>query len=294
VYDRKTVRRRRAVLALFVGLSLITLTAYFGESSAGPLHTLQRGVLTVVSPIQEGANRALKPVRDLAGWFDDTLEAKDQRDALRAERDRLRGELVGKESALRENEQLRKLVRVTDNQRLASYTGVTGRVIGQSPTVWYATVTINVGRRDGVTVDDPVRNGEGLVGRVSEVTPNAAQVTLITDHTSAISARVNRNGAPGLVRPDVGDPKDLLLDYIGRGKTVRKGDRVVTAGTSAPRLKSLFPPGIPIGTVARIDEAELDLYQRVHIKPFADLRRLDFVQVLTRPSGDDSVRAEAP
>ena len=91
MYD-KTVRRRRAVLALLVVLSLILLTAYFGESSEGGLHSVQRGFLTVVSPIQNGANKALKPVRDLIGWFGDTLHAKGQRDELRKQVDRLRAE----------------------------------------------------------------------------------------------------------------------------------------------------------------------------------------------------------
>ena len=82
MYD-KTVRRRRAVLALLVVLSLILLTAYFGEASGGRLHSVQRGFLTVISPIQDGANKALKPVRDLFGWFDDTLHAKGQNAELR-------------------------------------------------------------------------------------------------------------------------------------------------------------------------------------------------------------------
>ena len=92
MYD-KTVRRRRAVLALLVVLSLILLTAYFGEASSGGLHSVQRGFLTVVSPIQDGANKALKPVRDLFGWFGDTLHAKGQRNAeLRKQVDKLRRE----------------------------------------------------------------------------------------------------------------------------------------------------------------------------------------------------------
>ena len=74
-------------------LSLILLTAYFGES-AGGLHSVQRGVLEVLSPIQEGANRALKPVRDLFGWFGDTLDAKDERDKLQKERDSLRQQVA--------------------------------------------------------------------------------------------------------------------------------------------------------------------------------------------------------
>ena len=62
----KQVRRRRAILGVLVGVSLILLTAYFGESSSSPLHTVQRGVVEVLSPVQEGASKALKPVRDVA------------------------------------------------------------------------------------------------------------------------------------------------------------------------------------------------------------------------------------
>ena len=93
MYD-KTVRRRRAVLALLVVLSLLLLTAYFGESSGGGLHAVQRAFLTVVSPIQDGANKALKPVREMFGWFGDTVHAKGQRDELRKQIDKLRPELV--------------------------------------------------------------------------------------------------------------------------------------------------------------------------------------------------------
>ena len=74
------VRRRRAVLAALVVLSLFLLTAYFGERSSGPLHGVQRTAMEVLAPIQEGANRALKPFRDLFGWFGDTLDAKDRRE----------------------------------------------------------------------------------------------------------------------------------------------------------------------------------------------------------------------
>ena len=79
----KQVRRRRAVLALLVGISLILLTAYFGESPSSPLHNVQRGIVEVISPIQSGASKVLSPVKDVAGWFSDTFQAKSQRDRLR-------------------------------------------------------------------------------------------------------------------------------------------------------------------------------------------------------------------
>ena len=86
VHD-KQVRRRRAVLALLVGISLILLTAYFGESPDSPLHNVQRGIVEVLSPVQQGASTVLSPVKDVAGWFSDTLNAKSQRDQLRKQVD---------------------------------------------------------------------------------------------------------------------------------------------------------------------------------------------------------------
>jgi rod shape-determining protein MreC len=279
------------VLALLVALSLTLLTAYFGEPAGGLLHTLQRGVLQVLAPIQEGTSVALKPFRDLAGWFDDTLDARKQRDDLRKQRDQLQREVIGAEAARAENQQLRRLLEL-DRSSLASYEPVTARVIGRSPTVWHATINIDSGYVDGVRVNQPVVSGDGLVGKVTTVTHGAAQVTLLTDHTSGVSAKVvtpsvddPENGAYGLVQAPVGRPDDLRLEFVARHSGLQKGDRVVTAGSRSDRLESLFPPGIPIGVVVRVDDEELAQFQRVHIRPFADLRRIDFVQVLTQRSG---------
>jgi rod shape-determining protein MreC len=279
-------------LAVLVAASLVLLTAYFGESAGGGLHALQRGVLQVLSPIQEGTSRALKPFRDLFGWFDDTIHASGERDRLRKERNQLRDQVIGARATQRENSQLRRLVQLDRRDELAAYTKTTSRVIGRSPTLWYATLTIDKGRGDGLRVDQPVISGDGLVGKVSAVTGSAAQVTLITDHQSGVSARVltpaltnNANGLTGVVQPAVGKPEDLLLEFVPRRANIRKGDTVVTAGSRSTRLESLFPPDIPIGVVTKADDEELSQYQRVHIRPFADLRRLGFVQVLVRGGG---------
>jgi len=292
---KQSVRRRRAVLALLVVASLLLLTAYFGESAGGPFHALQRGVLQVTAPIQEGASRALKPFRDLFGWVGDTLDARSERDRLRKERNDLRSRVIGAQAAERENAQLRRLVNLDRSNTLSGYQPVTARVIGRSPTVWYATITVDRGQSDGVRMDQPVVSGEGLVGKVTAVTGNASQVTLITDSTSGVSARVltplvtaGGNGITGVVQPAVGSPRDLLLEFVPRRANISKGDTVVTAGSRSTRLESLFPANLPIGVVTQADDQELSQYQRVHVRPFADLRRLDFVQILTRGGGASS------
>jgi rod shape-determining protein MreC len=288
VHDHKTVRRRRAVLGLLVACSLILLTVSFGGSS-GVLGTVQRGADEVLNPLQEGASRALKPVRDLFGWFGSTFEAKGELERVRAERDRLRDELVGKEAAERENDTLRRQLAMNETLGLERYGPVSARVIGQSSNVWYSTVEVNQGSGDGVRRGMPVISAQGLVGKVSQVTRSSAVVTLITDHTSVVSARENRGGTPGLVRTaSTGNPRDLVLDFLPEEGRLERGDRIVTAGTDprTERFRSLFPPNLPIGEVSRVEDAGSET-EEVHLRPFADLRRLELVQVLTRaPDGN--------
>jgi rod shape-determining protein MreC len=294
VYKR-SVRRRRATLALLVGLSIALLTAYFGESASGGLHAVQRGFLEAMAPLQEGASRALKPARDLVGWAGDVFDAKSDNKKLRREVQDLRNRLVAAQTAERDADQLRALVGFNRSPGFPDgYEPVAARVIARSPTVWYSTITIDKGSDQGVHVDQPVTSGSGLVGKVSDVAADAARVTLLTDHTSGVSAQVVPNGANGLVKATVGNPSDLILDFVEKGRPVAKGATVITSGWRSSRLESLFPRGVPIGRVTRVDNDERELYQRVHLRPFADLRRLDIVEILTRVSGAGEKAALAP
>jgi len=276
---RKQVRRRRAVLALLIIGSFVLLTVTYGQSSG----SVQSGVSAVFSPLQTVADRALKPARDLVGWFDKTFAARGENSKLTEELASARKQAVAGQEALSENTQLRKLVALDRDPPLAesAYRPVTGRVIGRSPTVWNSTVTLDVGSGDGVKVDDPVISGDGLAGIVASTQGGSSQVTLITDHASAVSAKVLPGGVQGVIRPNVGDPEDLILDFIDSTKHVHGGQDVVTSGWRAQGLASLFPPGLPIGEVTSASIVEQEASQQVHLRPYTDIANLDLVQVLT-------------
>ncbi len=288
MYD-KTVRRRRAVLGLLVACSLILLTAYFGETGSGALHSVQRGTSEVLNPVQEGASRALKPVRDLFGWFGDTIAAKGQVEDLRRERDRLRTEVAQNEVRSADYDRLSKLFELDGALDLGDLGPKTGRVIFQSPTVWYATIRVDKGSDDGVEVGHPVINEEALIGRVTAVMGGSAQVTLITDASTKVPARAGRRQEFGIVEPaSAGNPTDLVMNFTQPGAKISVGDRVVTRGTEPDdHAPSRYPVGLPIGRVTRIDHEGTDT-QEIHLRPYADVRSLDFVQILTRPRGPDS------
>lgn len=283
---------------MLVVVSLILLTAYFGESPGSPLHSVQRGVIQVLSPIQEGASRALKPARDLFGWFGDTLDAKKERDQLRAQRDDLLERQIAYDVALQENERLKGLVDVRRNYGLDAYDSVTGRVIVRSTNnLFRDTVQVDAGTGAGVSAGDPVIADGGLVGHVSTAAGNTSVITLITDLRSTVSGRLlngPERGDIGLVRPSLGNPLDLLMQQLDRRTVVRVGQNVVTSGTIAARLESPYPPNIPIGRVTRVDANELYTQNQIHLSPFADLRHLDFVQILTSSPDGEGERAQVP
>ncbi|HEX2095988.1 MAG TPA: rod shape-determining protein MreC [Solirubrobacterales bacterium] len=276
---RKQARRRRAVLALLIAGSFLLLTLTYGQAPSG----VQQGIGAAFNPLADVADRALKPARDLVGWFDETFEARGENSRLRDELAAARKQAVAGQAALNENAQMRELLELDRSPVLAysTFEPVTGRVIARSPTVWHSAVTIDLGREDGVRVDDPVVSGDGLVGRVASVQGGSSQVRLLTDHTSAVSARVLPGGAQGVVRPDVGDPEDLVLDFIKSARNIGAGQAVVTSGWRASELSSLYPANLPIGEVTDASIVDQEASQQVHLRPYADLANLDIVQVLT-------------
>ncbi len=284
---RKQVRRRRAVLLLLVAASLTLLSLYYREgSSGGPLHGAENAVSTIFSPISSVTDRALKPVRDLVNWFHETFDARGDKARLQDQVASLRNQLARQQTQQAEAKELSALNELTSGGIVPDgTTPVTARVVGRSPTVWYSTVTIDHGSSDGIRIDDPVVAAQGLAGKVTQTTPNTAKVTLITDADSAVTARVQPSGATGVVEPNVGNPNDLQLDFLERGSNIAQGQMVVTAGFSTGTLGSIFPPGIPIGHITQATVEEQQAYQRVHLAPFADLRDMDFVKVLTTHSG---------
>lgn len=275
---RKQVRRRRAVLIGLIALGFVLLTITFGSGSGGV-----GGVLgTFLDPVTNGASRALKPARDLVNWFDETMEARGERDRLQQELEEARGLAVAGQVALEDNRQLRKLVDLKEAGKIPdAYDPVTVNVVGRSPTVWFTTVSVNAGSSDGVSINDPVISGDGLVGRISSVSRSGSVVTLISDSSSAVSAMILPGGAQGVVRAKIGDPNSLLMEFLDETRNVQVGQRVVTSGWRGEGISSLYPRGLPVGEISRAPIDQREAIQSVELRPFADIRDLDILQILT-------------
>ena len=279
---RKQVRRRRAILVLLVVACLMLVSISISEAEEGPLHSVQTGIASVLNPIGEGASRALKPARDLVNWFDETLDARGDNDQLEDEVAALRSELLDTQAAAEKAGYANLLAKLIEDAALDGYEPVDSSVVLRSSSAWYGKVTIDAGSDDGVSRNDAVVTADGLIGRVDEVGGSSARVTLITDGTSAVTARVVGKGPVGSIAAVVGAPGKLDFGLIQGGGEVAEGDDLVTAGfTDEGGLESRFPGGIPIGRVDETIPAQQELQQEVRVQPYADLGDLNEVTVLT-------------
>ncbi|MGO9974477.1 MAG: rod shape-determining protein MreC [Solirubrobacteraceae bacterium] len=293
----KQVRRRRAVLGLLVAVSLILLTAYFGESPASPLHSVQRGIVQVLSPIQEGASTVLSPVRSAANWVSETLNARSQVARLRSQNESLESTVARLRQDAIENQHLSALVKLDDSNGLDAYSPVAADVIGQDPSLWYQTIEVDKGTNDGVSQYDPVVGDDGLVGRVEYAYGPVSIVMLQTDPTFGVAAEVqDGSGDTGVLEPQPGNPNALNLTDLNPQAPIQNGQLVVTAGYKDPNdsaLNSLYPPGIPIGTVTSFNQDTLANDRQVQVTPLVDLRNLSVVQILTKAAATNQ-RAQVP
>lgn len=270
-------------------VSVVLLTAYFGKSPSSPLHSIQRGIVAVVSPIQDGASKVLSPVRDVSDWISTTLSAKSQNAQLRRENEALTAQnAIYKQEAI-EFPQLARMIKLDQDIGASSFHPVSASVISRDASLWYQQVAVNAGSGDGVTAGDPVIADGALVGKVSEVTgSSSSEVVLITDHTVNVVAEVQNAGAgaTGVLQPVVGN--NLVLESLPRRTHIQPGDLVVTAGFTDPtdpsKSGSLYPSAIPIGRVGAFSENSLLNSGQVPVTPLASIRRFVAVQILTHPN----------
>jgi rod shape-determining protein MreC len=265
---------------VLVLLSLVLITVYFREPAGGGLHGVQSSGATVLRPFEVGANRIAAPFRDSYGWVAGLIHAKSENARLRARLDKLLAERIQNANAAQQVDELRRQLKYVGLPRFPQdYDYVATDVMSRSPSEFQQQVVIAAGSSNGIRRNDPVVTADGLVGKVSSVAGHSAQVTLLTDANLDVSAIDVNSQATGLVSHGEG-PSTLTLDRVQKSQVLREGDPVVTQGWKFGRLSSLYPYGIPIGTVSGATNSEVDLYWNAQVAPFVHFDSLRSVIVL--------------
>jgi rod shape-determining protein MreC len=271
----QSVGRRRAVVALLVVASLALLSIYFRESDGGRLHSLQSSGAAVLRPFEVAGDRVARPFEDASSWFGGLLHAKSENAKLRKQLDAARQVAIQHRNAVLENGRLRKLLAYRDSASFPKdYRGLAAAVLSRPPSQLSQQIVVAVGSNDGVVAHAPVVTEDGLVGLVTRVGKNQSLVTLLTDETSNVSVVDLRTQASGILR------SGTSVDRVTKDQVVKDGDTLVTAGWHDGPLSSLYPKGIPVGTVISAGQSDVAVYKTISVAPFVDFSALQSVLVL--------------
>jgi rod shape-determining protein MreC len=281
MYDRPR-RRGRAVLAVLLVAAVVVITLDFRQGRQGPVGRLQDVAVAVFGPVQRATGNVLRPVGDFFSGIAQLGRLRGENRRLQDEVSGLRAQQRTYQDVLKENERLRGALSMA--KRCGCRT-VGASVVATSASNFQWAVTIDAGAQQGIAADMAVIDASGLVGRVSKVTADYSTVLLISDPSSGVAASVARNKAPGILRGQ--GEQDLLFEPVRAGTDVRPGDSVVTQGYQG----GVFPAGIPIGGVARVDRVSAQsLVAKVAVQPYADLAALDVVAVVVAKPAPPATR----
>ena len=279
---------------MLVLVSLGLITVYFRESSEGPLHASQRIGVSVLMPFEVAGERVARPFRDAWAWTSDLLDAKSENEKLREENERIRAALIEIQTQSSEAADLSGIATYIAGPSFPDdFEPVVARIIGQPPSPYQQVITISAGSNHGIAVNAPVVTKEGLVGLVIDVNDSNARIRLLTDQDSAVSAQVLGRGARGVVQHGASS-SSLVLDRVEKNEMVEERDTVITSGWRTQEFESLYPHGIPIGTVESVGQQDVDLYKRIQITPLVDFDSLSTVIVLVEKPSQEQPRATNP
>ena len=279
MYERPR-RRQLTILAVLAAAAIVCITVDFRQPDGGPTDRLQRLAIAAFGPLQRGASAVVRPVANLAGGLSELGRLRQDNRRLEAEVARLRAQERTYADVLGENRRLRGALRMA---RRCGCRTVGASVVAGPGSNFQLSVTVDAGARQGVARDMAVVDADGLVGRVTQVSADYATVLLVTDPASGVAAtlagRSARGRAPGIVR---GSGAQLLsFQPVRAGTAVHPGDQVVTQAYQG----GVFPAGLPVGVVDRVDPAAAPLVPRVAVRPYAALASLDVVAIVVdRPA----------
>ena len=258
------------VILLLLGLVLISLRA---KDRKG-VQFFDAFLMELCSPAQRAASLIIKAVQGVAEHYFLLVHVEKENELLKRRIAELQEQNYQMKEMAVANERFRRLLQFRERMGTSM---TAAEVIGQDPSSWFKSVTINKGERDGIQKGMAVISPDGVVGQVLKTSPHYATLLLLTDYNSAIDAIVQRTRAKAIVEGK--EENRCQLKYLLRSEDVAEGDVVVTSGFSGK-----FPKGVMVGEIRKVDKRSHGVFQYAELVPSVDFTKLEEVFVLTESS----------
>lgn len=272
--------KKKIITVMAIVITTIALVAGGKNLNASALESV---IGFVVTPFQDLTTGIGSWVENTAASAKDKSTLLEENAKLKEEVSKLQDENKRLEQYEKENETLSSLLKISEKYPEYKSTGT--KIIAKSPGVWYNTFTINKGTGDTVSANMILIASGGVVGKILESGNNYSKAQSILDSRSAVPAMSLRTGDLGVVKGDYTLMNDGLckMEYIDGEAQIAVGDEIVTSF-----LSDVYPEGLSIGKVVKIETDTNGLTKYAVIEPFVDLKHLDTLLVIDKNTMEES------
>ena len=278
-------------LTLFSAMALFLMVADVRFKVTQPLRVV---VASALRPVQWAVMQPIIWTQG-GGQYFESLQSAQSNEALAQQKMGLLSQRANQvEQLTLENTRLRQLL--TLRERIAAPSQA-AQVLYDAADPYTRKVIIDKGLTAGLTAGSPVIDESGVLGQVTRVYPYVSEVTLVTDRDQAIPVLNTRTGVRGSAYGDGALSSGAMeLRYMPANADVQVGDLLTTSGVDA-----LYPPGLPVAQVERVERRSDSAFARIYCKPMAQANATAHVMVLTpvqtqvadRPAADPAPSVSA-
>jgi rod shape-determining protein MreC len=244
-------------LVFFVVLSLLLL---FIDARYRYLESTRSALSVLVSPIRQLATLPGLLWQQAGDFLAAQHSLVEDNRLLHQQHERDAAQLSQLQALQQENRQLRSLLAL---QQRGEPAALAAEVVYAERDVFKRKVLIDKGADAGVQIGQVVIDDVGIVGQITRVHPWLSEVTLITEKDHAVPVQVLRNGLRTIVF-GAGDTSQLALRYMPISSDIQDGDMLVTSG-----IDGVYPPGIPVARVVKIERDPAYPFARIACLPVA-------------------------
>ena len=261
------------IIAVIVFLVLfISLATSMRNNKSGAVQKLGFNIISTIS------NKFVS-IRDSFSGSSKQKEIEE----LKSENAKLKTQLIENtisKDNLKQLQALQKSLKFVTDKNSSAF--VSADIVAKNSGNYYKTFTISAGSAQGVKSDSIVVNGEGLVGRVHEISKNYCKAISLLDNRTPISFEiVGRNNDTGMIMQDTKmvqiSDKSLVKGYMfDANSPVKVGEMITTSGLG------LYPSGIPIGKIEQVIPDEKNILKYIVVRPFVDFTNLNKVMIFNK------------
>lgn len=274
----KYLKQYRFYIILFLFILIPVIAIDTSTRSPRDYRFYDRVIVGLTSPIQTTISWSLEQIASTFENYIYLLHTRQDNLALLEENRKLLNSIAGLKETQQENIRLSKLLHFEEKFTLQS---VIARVIAKDVSTEFRSIRINRGENSGIKKNMAVVTDEGIVGRVLRTTRTTSDIVTILDLLSAVDAIVERSRARGIVEGLTDE--SCQLKYALRTDDIQPGDVLISSG-----LGGIFPKGIVVGTVSKVNRKPFGISQEVEVHPSVDFTKLEEVLVVMNAdlSGD--------